>query len=346
MTVKTIQLLDQQVQVEEARYHAFQNFLRGPTAFGMVTDGMSLRDASAQEAMAFLVGQLSYTEATSFNVLYQPMQYESLVPISFEAGEWADQIRYEIVDYAGRGKRTSGKGRDIPLVDVAYAQKTFPVEHGSIGYDYSTEELRRSVQLRKPVTSSKPMAAMDGYQRHMNDVALFGETNLTGLFNNASVPQASAPVGAWLTGPKTPAQILNDVNTAINAVWTATAFNDLPTDIVIAPTCFAYIAVTPWSANSDKTILQYLKENNLAKVLKATEVNFTAGYGLETAGSGGTKRLMAYVKSPLRLVFHIPLPLRFLSPQMQGLSVMIPGEYKYSGVEFRYPKSAYYMDGL
>ena len=52
------------------------------------------------------------------------------------------------------------------------------------------------------------------------------------------------------------------------------------------------------------------------------------------------------VKSDTRLVMHIPLALRFLAPQLVGLSVQVPGEYKYSGVEFRYPKSAYYMDGL
>jgi len=56
--------------------------------------------------------------------------------------------------------------------------------------------------------------------------------------------------------------------------------------------------------------------------------------------------MMAYVKSDTRLVMHVPLALRFLAPQLVGLSVQVPGEYKYSGVEFRYPKSAYYMDGI
>jgi hypothetical protein len=56
--------------------------------------------------------------------------------------------------------------------------------------------------------------------------------------------------------------------------------------------------------------------------------------------------MMGYVKSDQRLVAHIPLPLRFLAPQLVGLSVDVPGEYKYSGVEFRYPGSAYYSDGI
>ena len=86
--------------------------------------------------------------------------------------------------------------------------------------------------------------------------------------------------------------------------------------------------------------------NNVAKVEKGLDIRFQPGFGLDTAGSGSTRRMMAYVKSDTRLVMHVPLALRFLAPQLVGLSVQVPGEYKYSGVEFRYPKSAYYMDGI
>ena len=114
----------------------------------------------------------------------------------------------------------------------------------------------------------------------------------------------------------------------------------------MAPGAYAYIASTPRSDNSDKTILQYIKENNVAKVERGQEIRFQPGFGLDTAGAGSTRRMMAYVKSDTRLVMHVPLALRFLAPQLVGLSVQVPGEYKYSGVEFRYPKSAYYMDGI
>jgi len=337
----------QTVEVDAVRFAAFDALRTNPRLAGLLAgDGFTARDA--QEALAFLVSQLAYTESSVFEKQYQPMQYEQLIPVSFEAGEYADTIRYEIYDYAGRGKRSSGKGRDINLVDIAYADKSYPVLNGNIGYDYTTEELRRTAFLRRPISERKLMAAIDGYRRHMNDVGLFGSTvdGITGLFNNASVPQGNAPVGAWQTGPKTPAQILSDINALIQNIWTNTAFNDQVTDIVMAPTPYAYIASTPRSDNSDKTILQYVKENNIAKVERNIDINFTAGFGLDTAGSGNTKRMMGYVKSDMRLIMHIPLPLRFLAPQLIGLSVQVPGEYKYSGVEFRYPKSAYYMDGL
>lgn len=347
MKKKTVTLQDGNTVEVDADRHATLDTLRTNDAVARLIVG-DMHGRDAQEALAFMVSQLAYTEAQVFERLYQPMQYEQLIPISYEAGEWADSIRYEIYDYAGRGKRSSGKGRDINLVDVAYADKSFTVLSGNIGYDYTTEELRRTAFLRRPISERKMAAAIDGYRRHMNDVGLFGEAsgNLTGLFNNATVPVGNAPVGAWQTGPKTPAQILSDINTLIQTVWSATAFNDQITNIVMAPTRFAYIGATPRSDNSDKTILQYVKENNIAKVQRGIDIDFQPGFGLDTLGAGGTMRMMGYVKSDQRLIMHIPLPLRFLAPQLIGLTVQIPGEYKYSGCEFRYPSSARYMDGL
>lgn len=349
MPIKKIQLGDGRVvAVDEARFGAFDSLRLNPVMAALIADGSMIQGRDAQEALSFIVSQLAYTESQVFEKQYTPMQYEQLIPITYEAGEHADSIRYEIYDYAGRGKRTTGKGRDINLVDVAYADKSFPVLNGDIGYDYTTEELRRTAFLRRPISERKLNAAIDGYRRHMNDVGLFGETasGVTGLFNNANVPQGNAPVGAWQTGPKTPAQILSDINTLILNVWSNTKYNDKVTDIVMAPGAYAYIASTPRSDNSDKTILQYIKENNIAKVEKGQDIRFQAGYDLDTAGAGGTRRMMGYVKSDSRVVMHVPLPLRFLAPQLIGLSVQVPGEYKYSGVEFRYPKSAYYMDGI
>lgn len=332
-----IKLGDREVVVDQARHKAFQDSAADMQRIANLGD--------SPEALAFVISQLAYTENQLFERQYLPMQYEDLLPITFEAGEHADQIRYEIYDWSGRGKRLNSRSKDIPKVDVAMAEKYFPVVNGGIGYDYTTEELRRTAFLRRPVSERKLVAAMEGYRRHMNDVGLYGESGgLTGLYNSPLVPQGNAPTGNWAVA--TPANILKDINALIQNVWTNTAYNDQITHIVLAPGALAYIAGTARSDNSDKTILQFIKENNIAKTEKGIDIQFVAGFGLDTAGSGGTRRMMGYVKSDQRLVMHVPLPLRFLAPQMSAYLVEVPGEYKYSGVEFRYPKSAYYMDGV
>lgn len=334
-----------QVEVDEARFEAFDSLRRYPQLGNIIGDGI-VQGRDAQEAMAFLVSQLAFTENQVFERKYQPMQYEQFLPLDFSAGEWADTIRYEIYDFVGQGKRTSGKGRDINKVDVGFADKSFQVVYGNIGYDYSQEELRRTAYLRRSLPERKLAAAVEGYKRHMNQVGLYGESesNLSGLFNNALVPQGSAPTGGW--GTASADNILKDVNTLINNIWTNTAYNDMPTTIVMAPAALATIASTPRATTTDTTILAWIKANNIAKQQRGIDIDFQPGFGLNTAGVGSTRRMMGYVKSPDRLVMHIPLPLRFLAPQLAGLSIDVPGEYKYSGVEIRYPKSAYYMDGI
>ena len=338
------------VEVDAARWAAFDSVR--PDLMARFSDGSPQSARDSNEALAFIVSQLAYTEAQIFERLYIPMQYEELLPITNEAGEWADTIRYEIYDYSGQGKRASGKGRDINLVDVAYSDKAFAVCNGNIGYDYTTEELRRTAFLRRPISERKLAAAMDGYRRHMNQVGLYGEpsANVTGLFNNVNVPHGNAPNGGWVAGYTSDityvTKIMADINTLITTIWTSTAYNDLITDIIMPPTLLAFLASTPRSINSDTTILSYVKANNIAKTERGIDIKFSAGYGLDTASLTQGTRMVGYVKSDTRLVMHIPLPLRFLAPQLVGLSVVIPGEYKYSGVEVRYPLSAYYMDNM
>jgi hypothetical protein len=107
-----------------------------------------------------------------------------------------------------------------------------------------------------------------------------------------------------------------------------------------------YIASTPRSSTSDTTILKYLLENNIAKLERGIDLRIRPCYGLNTAGSGGTRRAIYYVRKESRLKMHIPVELQFLAPQYVGLEVEIPGTYRYSGVEWRYPKSALYQDNL
>ncbi|HHW4670198.1 DUF2184 domain-containing protein [Xylella fastidiosa subsp. multiplex] len=298
----------------------------------------------ATQALAFLVSQLTHVESTIYARQRQGIQYRDLVPISTEAGEYATSVTYQMYDYSGRGKRHSGRGEDIPTVDVAYAQKSVPVVLGTIGYDYTTEELRQSAFLRKPLNTARADAAMDAYERHINDVALFGEDELTGLYTHPGVPVMLNTAGPWIG--QSPAQVLALFNALISSAWMNTQYVEMIDTVLLPGSVMNYLVSTPRSDNSDKTILHYVLENNIAKAERGLDLTVRTGYGLETAGEGGTTRAMVYTKHPTKLVLHLPMPIRFLPPQPKGLKFDIPGEYKYSGVEFRYPKSALYADGI
>jgi len=329
--------------VADHRFAQIDSGMRQIPAAILQAAGMPTVDST--ELLGFMVSQLAFTEAGVYERLHQPRQYQQFIPVSFAAGEWAETIRYEMSDYAGKGKRHSGKGRDIPRVDVQYSDKSAPVVAGAIGYDYSMDELRKSAYLRRPLDQGRASAAMNVYEEHMNVVGLLGEaeSGLTGLYNNSTIPVANLVGGTWST--KTPEEILADVNAQINQIWVQSNFTEMPDTILLPPTQYTLIASTPRSSTSDLTILQYVLMNNIAKH-RGVDLKIMPAFDLGGAGVGATDRMLTYTKREDKLVFHIPLPLRFLAPQLEGLDVLIPGEYKYSGVEVRYPKSALYTDGL
>lgn len=332
------------------RFNAFDS-LRHDTALIAalgLSSGGRFAGRDAQEGIAFIVSQLAYTEAETFERLYTPLQYRKFLPISSAAGEWATSIRYETEDWTGQGKRFSGMGEDIPYVDVGYGDVSYPVHGGAVGYRYTTEELRESSYLRKPLPTTRAQAALKAWDRHMNSVMLFGESDLPGLYNNPVIPVGTVVNGGWGTTTTDPKLIIKEMTSWLTQVWTATNFNDIPTDIVMAPTAYAYISQTPMSSindTSNKSILTYFLESNLAKDNGLT-LTVSPGFGLDTLGVGATRRALIYLNTEERLIAHLPLPIRFLAPQLRGLKVEIPGEYKYSGVQVRYPKSALFIDGI
>ena len=93
----------------------------------------------------------------------------------------------------------------------------------------------------------------------------------------------------------------------------------------------------------DKTILKWLVANS---PYLSSEADVIPTPELAGAGAGGTDRMMAYDYDSDKVVMHIPKPLIFTEPQRKGRGFEVPGTYKCGGVEFRYPGSARYADGI
>ena len=87
-----------------------------------------------------------------------------------------------------------------------------------------------------------------------------------GLVNQPTVPQTAVPNGAAsspLWSNKTPAEILNDVNTALMSAWSATSQVELHDTVLLPVAQFGLLAATPRSTTSDTTIMGYLQANNI-----------------------------------------------------------------------------------
>jgi hypothetical protein len=93
-------------------------------------------------------------------------------------------------------------------------------------------------------------------------------------------------------------------------------------------------------------VLSFIQRNSVAKGLKPIK----RSRHLETAGAGGTKRMIAYANSPDVHRFHLPgggHQLFNSQPYQKGpFSWEVPGLMSIGGYEIRIPKAKTNVDGV
>jgi len=301
----------------------------------------------AATGLAFLLSQLTHIESKMYEKKYKAITYPLIIPVSNEAGEWAESVTYFFMDGRAVAEFVGTKSLNVPIAEIGTEKITVPVELGATGYEYSDEELRQAIQLKRALPQLKSNTARRAYEELAQRVAMLGDTthNLPGFINNTNVTSATVvnPGSGTEWVNKTPNQILFDINDFMGDIFVDTLQVEKPTTLLLPTAQWNYLAGTPRSDNSDTTLLAWLIANSPflssdADIIPVTE--------LAGAGGGATDRMMAYDKDMDKVVFHIPMPLRFTEPQRKGRGFEVPGEFKLSGIEFRYPGSARYADGI
>jgi hypothetical protein len=119
-------------------------------------------------------------------------------------------------------------------------------------------------------------------------------------------------------------------------------------DTVLLPTSrFLYLASTPRSDTSDTTLLQFLQESNPYTAETGRPLLIRGVRALETAGAGGTARMVTYRRDESVLRLHLPMPHQFLPPfQKSSMTWEVAGILRTGGTEVRLPKAMRYTDGI
>ena len=306
---------------------------------------MKVYDAAT--GFAFLLSQLTAIESKMYEKQYKAITYPEIIPVSNEAGEWAESITYFYMDGRAIAEFVGTKSLNVPIAEIGTEKVTVAVELGATGYEYSDEELRQAIQLNRDLVNGKANTARRAYEELAQRTAMVGDTthNLPGFINNTNVTAATVvdPGAGTTWAVKTPAQILFDINDFMGDIFVDTLQVERANTLLLPTSKWNYIAGTARSDNSDSTILQWLIANSpyLSSDADIRPVTELAG-----AGAGGLDRMMAYDKDMDKVVMHVPMPLRFSEPQRKGRGFEIPGEFKIGGVEFRFPGSARYADGI
>ena len=243
----------------------------------------------------------------------------------------------------GEGQPYSGTGNDIPLAEAIYDTITLPVKAGVIGYEYSIMELATASQMGLTLESDKIDAARLAFEKHMSNVAWFGEssTGLKGFFNQSGVAITTA-AKAWETA--TPEEILTDFNDIVSDAIDAGEFNaSIRPDTILLPTSLMKVLISRRVNDNIETLFKYISDNNML-TLQGQPLTIRASSRAESAGTAETRRIVVYRRDPSCIEMRIPQDLTFLSPQPKGLDVFTPGHYLYQGVYLKRVDSLRYLD--
>jgi hypothetical protein len=303
-------------------------------------------------ALNFLRTAQNYIEPMVYAREYPDFQYRELVPVDNSAPEWTTRIDFfSMGDDVGEAREFAPDGDDIPFVDFQLDKGDSRVNMAGIGYRWNLQELAHAQAYGIRLSADRAEAARRKYEQFMDGVAFLGRAKLgiTGLANTASVTAAAVANGAattpaWTT--KTPDEILKDINAALSAVFIGSNGIETADTILLPQASYELLAVTRLDGTMATTLMDHIQRANIYTLRTGRPLTIRAVWGLETAGSGSTKRMVVYRRDPGVVKMHIPMPLRWLPAERRLLKFEVPGIFRFGGVEIRRPGAVRYFDGI
>lgn len=320
---------------------------------------MQMKLFDAQAGLGFLTNQAYVINARVYRTQFPELNYNELVFVDTAAPEWALGATTFVAQGVGKAEWGTGFADDMPLADVERDRSDVRFRFAHVGYEYNIEELGIAQQLGVPLQGDKALAARRAYNEFMWNVALFGSTTkgMNGLANQPGAVSGLAPadgtgaVTTWFdaggNATKTPAQIVRDFNGMLTGIYTGSLTVEMADTVLLPYRTLSYLAATPFSANNDTTLLEWLLANNVRTLTTGQRPTVRGVLGLETAGAGGTARAVAYRNGEDVAALHLPAPHRFEAPRPKGTyGFVVPGWFRTGGVELRRTYAFRYLDGI
>ena len=244
----------------------------------------------------------------------------------------------------------SAETNDIPGVSVNGQKIVFPLRLLGREVSYTSVELDRSQLTGQPIDVQKINGLNELYQMNIDQMVYIGSADVgaTGLLNDAGVTASNVVAGGNGTTPwstKTPDEITADVNTLLTSVWLSAAYAVCPGELRIPPTQFGLIATQKVSSAGNMSVLQYIIQNSISLQINGRPLNIQPLKWCAAQGSNGTDRMLAYTNDESRVRFPM-VPIRRETAYYQGIRFIAPYIYAFGQIEYVYPETAGYADGI
>lgn len=323
-----------------------------------VNDGMPntfmMDAASVSGGMAFLVGELEKRDEQ----LHEPLTsitWPRDIPVK-TGGGWVDTVSVFDVSYASTGGSNGGligpEANDLPIIQADIGKESVPTIMWGHILKVPLVDQQRLAKIGRNLDDVLNKGLHLVHDKKLDENVYIGFSKTYGLVNDPKIPSATVAAGAsgdttW--DKKTPDEILADVNRAMLATWDASEYDisGMCNHILIPPENYAQIVHTKVGVTGDKSILQFLLENNLGHN-QGVDLVIAPSRWCKSVGTSSSNRMVAYANNIDRVRFDITVPLQRLLTQASAehLAYLTPYVTQFTPVQWIYRQHAMYLDGI
>lgn len=322
------------------------------------TGTMPVMDAAGiASGGAFLASELEKRDPLIRKPLTS-ITYPRDIPIE-TGGGWVDyvsamSVAYGLTGGSGSGAVQAGGSNGLPVVQANVDKGLFKAHVFAVTLRVMFQDMQRANFIGRSIDQMLTDGVRMSYDKHNDQNVYMGltEYGTTGLLNNPDVTETTVADGAkgngnWIT--KTPAEILNDVNTAITQTWAQAEYDldALPNHILLPYEQYTHILNTPVSDLAAKSIYDYIMENNVASK-NGGNLFIGATRWCKGAGAGDTDRMVVYCnhKRFVKLDELVPLNRVMSSPNVENVCYDTAYMANVSEVQVFYPQTMMYWDNI
>jgi hypothetical protein len=292
----------------------------------------------------FFKRQVEKVKSKTYDKKFKNLKAKMFLPVSTEAGPGADYIIWYSFSKAGMAKIIADYAHDFPRVDVFATENQSRVKGIGASYGYNIQEIRRAQMAGVPLNQRRADASRRAIEEKIDNVAWYGDSdfNIQGFFDYPGITEYTIPNGAsgdteWST--KTPDEIVADLSGIRSAITVPTKGREEPNQWLIPRSNYELINQTRMTDGTDKTILSYFLSNNPGISIDPLDE-------LEGQGTGGSNRMMCYVKDPNNVTLEIPQPFEQFEEDKVGMEYVVPVHARIGGVIVYYPQSVAFADEI
>lgn len=294
---------------------------------------------------------VEYPEHDWYKVVKEDMVINNINP---GATSYAAIVRDRQGTAAFVGKN---ENNNIPKVSQSMGSINYPMAASAVGATLNNEDARQyafgfNANLAQDLGECMRTACDNLVEQTTffgdDSVGFRGFLNYSGITVTNAAATGTGSTTTWAT--KTAANIVKDVNDAINKVWTDSKGVFCPNTVFIPLSQFALLNQMPFALEGGQALLlsaaEYLKKNNTYTQLRGQDLEIIPIRYLKGAGVGGADRMVIQDRSKRNQGLPFPMPYTVQPPVPVALGADFFAEQKHGSYFIRQNLSTLYVDGI